>query len=101
MVTTPPHTLGRSSPDVSQVVKPPDNIISDSHASSQMMSTPPETISSDLDPPDSSDITAATLEERQADNSNMTLDLLDDSTMSPQRQMEEKMEESPSNMQIE
>ena len=51
--------------------------------------------------PDSSDITAATLEERPPDDSNMTLDLLDDSTMSPQSQMEEKMEESPSNVQIE
>ena len=116
MVTTPPHTIGRSSPDGPQVVKPPDNIISESHASpqlvntqlghgghvsSQMMSTPPETISSDLDPPDSSDITAATLEERPADDSDMTLDLLEDSTISPQSQVEEKMEESPSSVLIE
>ena len=50
--------------------------------------------------PDSSDITVATLEERPTD-SNMTLDLLDDSTMSPQSQVEEKMEETPSNVQFE
>ena len=39
---------------------------------------PPEIISSDFEPPDNSDIVAATLEETP-DDSNMTLDILDDS----------------------
>ena len=106
----PRDTLGRRDHASPQMMgMPPGNLSSQpvndtqpgGHVSSQTESTTPETISSDLEPPDSSDITAATLEERPADDSNMTLDLLEDSRVSPQNQAVEKMEESPSNEPIE
>ena len=109
MNNTPSDTLGRRDHVSPQMVSmPPGNLSSQpvndtqpgGHVSSLTESTTPETISSDLEPPDSSDIAAATLEERPSDDSNMTLDLLEDSTIAPQNQVVEKMEESP-NVQVE